>query len=285
MAWGFLRDLIGGRHADQWAYKAAAEEIEAGHIRDGLMLKAAAQAAGDAARTKAVYLKFLAEQIAEDAAKRKFKQQTVGMVEQAKILAAKVYDDGKKASLPAISTGRKWGDAFTRNLGIGIVLSLAVGWSLAYFGDADGRSGLLSFVGANLFSGYTWGIVVGLAIPIALVIVPILAILMCFDFMRRESGFAWLILLIPIGLATFGLWKNQQALAAYQTSAYDRALRAYEQQIPQLNPDSPQFNKALTDQVAVRMQAYRRAGKSSAASLELAISDIVHAGNDDGRTR
>lgn len=271
MAWSTLRDLFGRRHADQWAYKAAAEEIQSGHIRDGLMLKAAAHAAGDAARTKAVYLKFLAEQIVEDAVKGKFKQQAENMAEQAKLLAAKAYDDGKKISLPAASAARKWSDAFARNLATGLVLSLVVAWYLTYLGGSDGRSGLLGFVGANLFSGYVWGTVLGRAIPIALVIVPTLAVLMCFEFMRRESGFAWLILLIPIGLTTFGLWKNQQALVAYQTSAYDRALRAYERQIPQINPDSPHFDKALTDQVAARMQEYKRAGHTTERSLELAV--------------
>lgn len=281
MAWNLLRALLGGRHADQWSYTAAADEIQTGIVREGLMLKAAAQAEGDAARTKALYLKFLAEQIAEETARTALKSQSEQVVDQAKTLAVNVLDEGKRVAIPAANAGLKYVVAFIPNFCFGVCIALTSGWIVAYLKQVDAPSGLLKFVGANLFSGGAWISVLGVAVlQIVFCVLPILAFLMLFDFMRRNRGLVWLILLIPVGGITIALWKGNQLRATHQAStsptwsqdsAYERALRSYEQEIPAINSASPEFDAALANRVAAQVEAFRRSGSSPEEALERAI--------------
>lgn len=65
-----------------------------------------------------------------------------------------------------------------------------------------------------------------------------------------------------------------QSQNTYVPSSYDKLLMSYERQYPQINPDSPHFDKRLTDQIANRMSIYRAGGHSDDDALKLAVSDF-----------
>ena len=65
-----------------------------------------------------------------------------------------------------------------------------------------------------------------------------------------------------------------QSQNAYAPSSYDKLVTSYERQYPQINPDSPHFDKRLTDQIANRMSTYRASGHSADDALKLAVRDF-----------
>ena len=65
-----------------------------------------------------------------------------------------------------------------------------------------------------------------------------------------------------------------QSQHAYAPSSYDKLVTSYERQYPQINPDSPHFDKRLTDQIANRMSTYRASGHSADDALKLAVRDL-----------
>lgn len=259
------------------------------------MLKAASQAEGDAARTKALYLKFLAETIAEEAAKSKFRKNASEAVKQVKLQASTAYDTATQSLKNVEST---WGRSFSENAPIGIAIALLIGWWLTYRFDGDGASGLPNFVLANLFSGGMWGAAVARALPTALLMLPVLAVLMCFGYMRKNGTFTWFLVLIPVALIVNAQLVNQRALIAYQTGrssdvvamnggthaaptwapstrdeGYDRALAQFEHQFPQLNPESPLFSEDVTDRVAARMQQRMQSGLRKEDALRASVRE------------
>lgn len=295
MFWGFLRNVFGSKHADEWAYSAAAAEISTGRIREGLMYKAASQSGGDAAQAKALYLKFLAETLAEDAAREKLKQNATGAVEQLKSQATAAYGATTETLKHVEST---WGKAYGQNALAGLILALLLGWCLTYLFDGTTTSGLSSYIGSNLLSGFAWGAVLARALPTALVVLTMLAFLMCFRFMRRENGVAWLVTLIPVALVNFTLWRNHQALVSFQegphtisvadtqrtpgaTSStpgahderYNRALAQFEMQFPQINPDSPYFDERVTNRIAARVQQRVQSGLREEDALRASVRE------------
>lgn len=60
----------------------------------------------------------------------------------------------------------------------------------------------------------------------------------------------------------------------YAPSSYDKLVASYERHYPQINPDSPHFDKHLTDQIANRMSIYRKNGHSADEALKLAVRDF-----------
>ena len=295
MSWEFFKNAFGNKHADEWAYSAAAAEIKTGRIREGLMLKAASQAEGDAARTKALYLKFLAETIAEEAAKSRVRKDTSEAVKQIKLQASTAYDAASQSLKHVENT---WGKSFSENATIGIAIALLIGWWLTYKVDGDGTSGLPKFILSNLFSGGMWGTAVGRALPTALLMLLGLAVLMCFGYLRKNATVTWFLVLIPVALLVNSQLQDQQALIAYQTGratnvatmnggtypapssapsardeGYDRTLAQFEQQYPQINPDSPLFNQAATDRIAARMQQRMQSGLRKEDALRASVSE------------
>lgn len=276
MVWSFLRSLFISKHIDQWAYEAAAKEIQSGYIREGLMLKAASRTEGDPAKTKALYLKFLAEQITEDVVKSKFERNTSLVAGQA--IAA--YDTSKKAGLSIAQALKRWGKAFTQNMGRGLVLSFILGLFLTYNATSKGRIGVWEFLFLNLSSGYFWGQLLVPTVCIALIIGLALVPLMCFPYFRRRNDLAFLITALPVFLFISSQWQGQEALNHYQTaapttSAYDKVLATYEQRYPQINPDSPFFDESVTTRVANQMNQYQRMGNSKENALALAVAEIL----------
>lgn len=290
-----LRNIFGKKHSDEWAYSAAAAEISTGRIREGLMYKAASQSEGDAAKAKALYLKFLAETLIDDAAREKLKQNTTDTVEQIKLQASAAYGATKKTLKHVEST---WGKAYGQNALVGLALALLIGWWLSYLFYETSTSGFIHYIISNLLSGFTWGTVLVLALPTALVALPILAVLMCFRFMRRKEDVAWLIILIPVALVNFNLWRGQQALISLQErphatsvtdtqrasgatrvtasthdDGYNRALAKLEMQYPQINPDSPYFDEIVTNRIAAGMQQRIQSGLSKEGALRASVRE------------
>ena len=56
---------------------------------------------------------------------------------------------------------------------------------------------------------------------------------------------------------------------------YDDVLKDFERRYPQLNPDSNQFDRGVTDSVSARMNRYISAGHGKAESLQLAVTDAA----------
>lgn len=282
MAFTFLSRFLGGKHADEWAYQTAADEVSSGVIRQGLMAKAVAHAEGDQSKRQALYLRYVAEQILAEGASEKLKQGfTAGVA-----LAHSQSELVKTTSAPIARAFFDWVRAVASNLAAGLVLALPFGIFLAYL-QLGYQTDFMSYVSSNMFSWFSWGVVLAGTLIVALIIWSAIAALMFFQFFRRENGVAFIIALIPVFFFLTDQWKGQQALERYRGSSsapvvaitYDQALAAYEQRYPQLNPDTPRFDRALTDSVSVRVQHYVAAGRSKTESLDLAIADIMVRGS------
>ena len=185
----------------------------------------------------------------------------------------------------------RWGHAFFNNVGYGLGIAFLLGVFFTQRG-AGNHDHIGTYLLSNILSGYFWGQLALPAIMFLLVIVPMMAVLMCFPFLRKENGVAWLIVLVPVFFVARSIWMGQEATAHYvaqsaaqvaarvnssSTSArtYEQVLATLEQQYPQLNPDSSQFDQGITESVAARMNQYTRAGRTKADALELAVADFA----------
>ncbi len=65
-----------------------------------------------------------------------------------------------------------------------------------------------------------------------------------------------------------------QSQNAYAPSSYDKLVTSYERQYPQINPDSPHFDKRISDQIKSIMSIYRASGHSDEDALKLAVRDL-----------
>ena len=185
----------------------------------------------------------------------------------------------------------RWARAYFTNIGVGIGIAFGLGVFFAQRG-AGNHDHIGAYLLSNILSGYFWGQLAVPAIMFLLVIAPMMAVLMCFPFLRKENGMAWLIVLVPVFFVARSIWMGQEATAHYaaqsaeqaaarvnssSTSArtYEQVLATLEQQYPQLNPDSHQFDQGITESVAARMNQYTRAGRTKADALELAVADFA----------
>ena len=264
----FLARFVGGKHSDQWAYQAAADEMRSGHIRQGLMIKATAHAGGDRVQVEALYLRYLAEQISSES-NRKYMES--GVSSAMKIAGANA-ELVKNAGKPVARAALNWGKSFVSNTAIGVVIAVFVGVVMTASSEKHANVSSLGFVGAAAVP----------AIIIALIIVMVMAVLMVFQFFRRNNGLAFIIAAIPVFLFVSAQWKGQEALKYYQNAkpsqltkkTYDEVLRDFEKRYPKLNPDSKQFDQNVTDSVAARMKQYIHAGYTNMDALERAVADF-----------
>lgn len=184
-----------------------------------------------------------------------------------------------------------WARAYFTNIGVGICIAFGLGVFFAQRG-AGNSDQIGAYLLSNIFSGYFWGQMTVLAIMFLLVIAPMMAVLMCFPFLRKENGMAWLIVLVPVFFVARSIWMGQEATAHYAAQSseqaaarinssstnartYEQVLATLEQKYPQLNPDSPQFDQGITKSVAARLNQYTRAGRTKAEALELAVADFA----------
>lgn len=265
----FLARFFGGKHSDQWAYQAAAKEMRSGHIRQGLLIKAIAHAGGDKVQSEALYLRYLAEQISSESNRKYMVAGIYSVMKIASANAGLVKNSGKRVARATLN----WGKAVASNTAMGMVIAIFVGVLMTALNEKHATYSNLGFLGAALVPSAI----------IALIIGMVMAVLMAFQFFRRNNGVAFLIAAVPIFLFISAQWKGQEALEYYQNvkpssmaeKTYDDVLKDVERRYPQLNPDSNQFNRDVTDLVAARMNQYVSAGHGKAESLQLAVTDAA----------
>lgn len=265
----FMARFFGGKHSDQWAYQAAADEMRSGHIRQGLMIKATAHAGGDRVQSDALYLRYLAEQISSESNRKYMESGIFSAVKIANANAELVKNAGKPVARAALN----WGKSVVSNTAMGVVIAVFVGIVMAALSEKYATYSSLGFLGAAL----------GPSVIIILIIGMVMAVLMVFQFFRRNNGVAFLIAAVPIFLYISAQWEGQEALKYYQNTkpspmaekTYDDVLNDFERRYPQLNPDSKQFDRDVTDSVATRMNRYISAGHGKTESLQLAVTDAA----------
>lgn len=106
---------------------------------------------------------------------------------------------------------------------------------------------------------------------------------------KKSSGDSWWVVYVIVAIV-FGGWSQLKddgpasritqsskppVRSAPADSSYDALLTSYERRFPQINPDSPLFNKPLTDQIKAGMNAYRFSGKTLEEALRLAVGDFM----------
>lgn len=261
-------------HHDQWAYEAAAREISSGRIRNGLMLKAMAEAAGDETKTRSIYLKFLAEIIDEENSESDLHYR-LKMADSAVTAGAKATTEAIKGmARSAGGSFRRWFDAFVTHSFMVLAMGLGIGYALL------GQSEMKNIVGDS-FPG-SLGSALRFGLPSTLTAILMLAFIMISTSMRRHTFLALAIALVPSAFVVYDQWSAIQGNKIYEAqnikshqspSAYDILLAQYEALYPQLNPDSQQFNQALTDRVGIRMNQFVRDGYAPEESLRMAVSE------------
>ena len=281
MSWGVLGKLFGRRHSDQWAYEAAAEEIRSGRKRDGLMLKATSLAGGDRSKAEALYGKLLAEEIADESSR-----ETINSASKT----------AYRAAVPVAKATSSWL--------ISVALASFAGLILAAIGGYHGLAEISRIEGwkfADYSAGTLFGRALMYAIVVELIVIATACVLMLFPRMRTEKGgqacliIAGLLSLWAISnllrdakiakemLQNTGIGNSANIVPSLSPApnpvvrqpdvAYSNALAQLEQQYPQINPDSPLFNKAATDRIAARMQQRMQSGLRKEDSLRASVSE------------
>lgn len=105
----------------------------------------------------------------------------------------------------------------------------------------------------------------------------------------KNSGDSWWVVYVVVAILFGGClqFKDDESASritqsseppvqsASADSSYHALVTSYERRFPQINPDSPLFNKLLTDQIKAGMNAYRFSGKTLEEALRLAVGDFM----------
>ena len=103
---------------------------------------------------------------------------------------------------------------------------------------------------------------------------------------KTNSGDSWWVIAVAIIVGGWFLLKEYGPASTITASkppvqsaaadlSYNALLASYERRFPQINPDSPLFNKPLTDQISAGMSAYQFSGKTLEDALRLAVGDFL----------